>query len=134
MKISPNPRSALNAPRFTRLVSYLPNLILFLMITTYALYFSWYTINRHNTLNSYAADLSLIDQPMWNTVPGPGEFMELTWGDRQQPRLAEHFEPILVPLALLFFGWDDVRILLIAQSVALALGALAMGAWVRGRR
>lgn len=50
--------------------------------------------------------------------------MEQTWGDRQQPRLAEHFEPILVPLALLFFLWDDVRILLIAQSIALALGAL----------
>ncbi|MDX1523630.1 MAG: DUF2079 domain-containing protein, partial [Anaerolineae bacterium] len=83
-----------------------------------------YTINRHTSLNSYAADLSLIDQPLWNTVRGPGGFMEQTWGDRQQPRLAEHFEPILLPLALLFFVWDDVRILLIAQSVALALGAL----------
>ena len=102
----------------------IPSLLLALLIITYAGYFSWYTLNRHNTLNSYAADLSLIDQPMWNTVLGPGYFMELTWGDHQQPRLAEHFEPILVPLALLFFLWDDVRILLIAQSIALALGAL----------
>ena len=102
----------------------IPSLLLALLILTYAGYFSWYTLNRHNTLNSYAADLSLIDQPMWNTVLGPGYFMEQTWGDRQQPRLAEHFEPILVPLALLFFLWDDVRILLIAQSIALALGAL----------
>jgi len=102
----------------------LPTLLLFLLISGYAIYFSGYTINRHNSLNSYAADLSLIDQPMWNTVRGPGSFMELTWGDRQQPRLAEHFEPILVPLAFLFFIWDDVRMLLIAQSLALALGAL----------
>ena len=102
----------------------LPSIILALFIISYILYFSWYTINRHNTLNSYAADLSLIDQPMWNTVLGPGGFMELTWGDQQQPRLAEHFEPILVPLALLFFIWDDVRIQLIAQTIALALGAL----------
>ncbi|MEW5957225.1 MAG: DUF2079 domain-containing protein [Chloroflexota bacterium] len=101
-----------------------PLVLLALLILAYALYFSWYTLNRHNTLNSYAADLSLIDQPMWNTGRGPGGFMELTWGDRQQPRLAEHFEPILVPLALLFFIWDDVRILLIAQSLALALGAI----------
>jgi len=93
-------------------------------IFLYIFYFSWYSINRHNTLNSYAADLSLIDQPMWNTVIGPGGFMELTWGKQQQPRLAEHFEPILVPLALLFYLWDDVRILLIAQSIALAIGAL----------
>jgi len=101
-----------------------PHIVLAIFIIAYAGYFSWYTINRHNTLNSYMADLSLIDQPMWNTVLGPGYFMELTWGDRQQPRLAEHFEPILVPLALLFYLWDDVRILLIAQSVALALGTL----------
>ena len=52
--------------------------------------------------------------------------MEQTWGDRQQPRFAEHFEPILFPLALLFFLWDDVRILLIAQTVALALGAVPL--------
>ncbi len=102
----------------------LPNIILGLLIVTYTLYFSWYTINRHNTLNSYAADLSLIDQAMWNTVLGPGDFMELTWGEQQQPRLAEHFEPILMPLALLFLIWDNVRIILVAQSFALALGAL----------
>ncbi|MCL4301886.1 MAG: DUF2079 domain-containing protein [Anaerolineae bacterium] len=111
-------------PHASRLTLHLPSLLLALFILAYAVYFSWYSINRHNTLHSYAADLSLIDQPMWNTVLGPGEFMELTWGDQQQPRLAEHFEPILAPLALLFFLWDDVRILLIAQSIALALGAL----------
>ena len=109
---------------FLRLRPRLPTLLLALLIIAYILYFSWYTINRHNTLNSYAADLSLIDQPMWNTARGPGGLMESTWGDRQQPRLAEHFEPILIPLAYLFFIWDDVRILLIVQSVALGLGAL----------
>ncbi len=118
------PQTLRNTEHATRFSLLKPDLILALLILTYAAYFSWYTINRHNTLNSYAADLSLIDQPMWNTVKGPGGFMELTWGDHQQPRLAEHFEPILIPLALLFFLWDDVRILLIAQSVALALGAL----------
>lgn len=110
--------------RIARLRPILPQLLLACLVASYIVYFCWYTINRHNTLNSYMADLSLIDQPMWNTVIGPGGFMEVTWGDRQQPRLAEHFEPILVPLALLFFIWDDVRVLLIAQSVALALGAL----------
>ena len=115
----PHPTSHIPYP-----TSHIPHLLLALSIILYTVYFSWYTINRHNTLNSYAADLSLIDQPLWNTVRGPGGFMELTWGDHQQPRLAEHFEPILIPLALLFFLWDDVRILLIAQSLALALGAL----------
>jgi uncharacterized membrane protein len=120
-KPSPNSRITHHASRIT---PYLPRFLLTLLILIYIIYFSWYSINRHNTLHSYAADLSLIDQPIWNTVLGPGDFMELTWGERQQPRLAEHFEPILIPLALLFYLWDDVRILLIAQSVALALGAL----------
>jgi uncharacterized membrane protein len=102
----------------------LPLWLLTFFILAYAVYFSWYTINRHNTLNSYAADLSLIDQALWNTAVGPGRFMEQTWGDRQQPRLAEHFEPLLVPLSLLFHLWDDVRVLLIAQAFALALGTL----------
>lgn len=111
--------------------SQIPQILLSLLIISYTLYFSWYSINRHNTLNSYAADLSLIDQPMWNAALGPGDFMELTWGARQQPRLAEHFEPILIPLAGLFFIWDDVRILLIAQTAAVALGALPVF-WIAG--
>jgi uncharacterized membrane protein len=111
-------------PQTKSVARYMPTLLLALLIAAYVGYFSWYTINRHNTLNSYTADLSLIDQPMWNTVIGPGTFMELTWGEQQQPRLAEHFEPILVPLAMLFWLWDDVRIQLIAQTVTLALGAL----------
>lgn len=101
-----------------------PRFVLALLITAYGVYFSAYTIHRHNTLNSYAADLSLIAQPMWNTVKGPGGFMEQTWGHRQQPRLAEHVEPILIPLAGLFYLWDDVRVLLIVQSVTLAVGAI----------
>ena len=103
---------------------HLPRLLLYLLVLTYVGYFVRYTLNRHDTLNSYAADLSLIDQPLWNTGPGPGYFMELTWETRQQPRLAEHFEPILVPLAAMFWLWDDVRLLLVAQTLALALGAL----------
>ncbi len=97
-------------------------IILWMMILAFALYFSAYTIRRHETLHSYTADLSLIDQAMWNTLHG--RFMEATWGDHQQPRTAEHLEPILIPLAALFWLWDDVRILLIAQAFVLAIGAL----------
>ena len=111
----------------------IPTTILLCLIVAYTIYFSWYTINRHDSLNSYAADLSLIDQPMWNTARGPGSFMEQTWGNRQQPRLAEHFEPILLPVALLFWLWDDVRIILIAQSIALAVGALPVF-WIARRQ
>jgi uncharacterized membrane protein len=96
--------------------------ILWLLILAYALFFSAYSLQRHATFNTFAADLSYIDQPMWNTLHG--RFLERTLDDRQVPRVAEHFEPIIVPIALVFYLWDDVRAILIIQTVALALGAL----------
>jgi uncharacterized membrane protein len=59
---------------------------------------------------------------MWNTLHG--RFMERTLDDRQAPRVAEHLEPILIPIALVFYLWDDVRAILIVQTIAIALGAL----------
>lgn len=96
--------------------------LLWLFIAVYALFFSAYTLQRHATLNTFAADLSFIDQPMWNTLHG--RFLERTLDDRQVPRVAEHLEPILLPLSLAYLVWNDVRAILILQSLALALGAL----------
>jgi uncharacterized membrane protein len=100
----------------------IPTILLWLLILAYVLFFSAYSLQRHATLNTFAADLSYIDQPMWNTLHG--RFLERTLDDRQAPRVAEHFEPIIVAIALVFYVWDDVRAILIIQTVALALGAL----------
>jgi uncharacterized membrane protein len=99
-----------------------PTVLVWLFIVAYILFFSAYTTQKHLALRTYAADLSYFDQPMWNTLHG--RFMERTLQDRQVPRMTDHFEPILVPLSALFLIWDDVRVLLILQAVALALGAL----------
>ncbi len=99
-----------------------PTLLLWTLILAYVLFFSAYSLQRHATLHSFAADLSYIDQPMWNTLHG--HFLERTLGDRQVSRMAEHLEPIIVPVAFVFYLWDDVRAILIVQTVALALGAL----------
>jgi uncharacterized membrane protein len=100
----------------------IPTILLWLLIVAYALFFSVYSLQRHATFNTFAADLSYIDQPMWNTLHG--RFLERTLDDRQAPRVAEHFEPIIVAIALVFYVWDDVRAILIIQTIALALGAL----------
>ena len=99
-----------------------PTILVWLLIVAYSLFFSAYASQKHLALRTYAADLSYFDQPMWNTLHG--HFMERTLQDRQAPRMTDHFEPILVPLSALFLIWDDVRVLLILQAVALALGAL----------
>ncbi|MEM7033235.1 MAG: DUF2079 domain-containing protein [Chloroflexota bacterium] len=104
-------------------ISYMfARLVLVSSILAFGLYFSWYGIQRYQTLNAYTADLSLIDQAIWNT--GQGHFLEATWGNKQQPRTAEHFEPLLIPLAAIYWFWDDVRAILVVQAFALALGAL----------
>src|SRR5512136_16841 len=99
-----------------------PTLFVWFLVLAYVLFFSAYSLQRHASLHSFAADLSYIDQPMWNTLHG--RFLERTLDDRQVSRVAEHLEPIIVPIAFVFYLWDDVRVILIAQTIALALGAL----------
>jgi uncharacterized membrane protein len=99
-----------------------PKIVLWSLILAYVLFFSAYSLQRHATFNTFAADLSYIDQPMWNTLHG--RFLERTLDDRQVSRVAEHLEPIIVPIALVYGVWDDVRAILIIQTLALALGAL----------
>jgi uncharacterized membrane protein len=108
-----------------------PRLLLASLVLGYLLFFSAYTLRRHAAFQTFAADLSYIDQPMWNTLHG--RFLERTMDDRQVSRVAEHFEPILLPLALVFYAWDDVRALLILQTAALALGALPVY-WIARRQ
>jgi uncharacterized membrane protein len=108
----------------------LPGLVVLLLSLAYIVFFSVYSLQRHATLNSYAADLSFIDQPMWNTLHG--HLLERTMGDRQVSRVAEHLEPIIIPIASVFYLWDDVRAILIVQTIALALGALPVY-WIARR-
>jgi uncharacterized membrane protein len=100
----------------------IPTILLWFLILAYTVFFSAYTLQRHATFNTFAADLSYVDQPMWNTLHG--HFLERTLDDRQVSRIAEHLEPIIVPIAFVYYVWDDVRAILIVQTVALALGAL----------
>jgi uncharacterized membrane protein len=101
-----------------------PTVLLWLLILAYILFFTTYSLQRHATFNTFAADLSFIDQPMWNTLHE--RFLERTLGDRQVSRAAEHLEPIIIPIALVFYLWDDVRAILLVQTIALALGALPL--------
>lgn len=108
----------------------LPDILVWLFMLLYALFFSAYSVQRHVALSSYAADLSFIDQPMWNTLHG--RFLERTMDARQVSRVAEHLEPIILIIAPIYYLWDDVRAILIIQSIALALGALPVY-WIARR-
>ena len=98
--------------------------VLWLLMLVYAAYFSVLSVRQHDAFLTHKADLGHFDQPIWNTLQGRP--LVRTQLGEQLTRLTDHFEPILIPLSLSFVLWDDVRALLVLQSVAVALGALPL--------
>ncbi|MBM4086282.1 MAG: DUF2079 domain-containing protein, partial [Planctomycetes bacterium] len=100
----------------------------------YAVGASVFAVLRHNRLNSSAYDLAIQDQVVWNTAHG--RFLETSIEvppGTYQSYLGDHFSPITAIFAPLYWLWDDVRAILIAQSVLLALGALPVYGIARRR-
>src|SRR6266542_1009258 len=99
-----------------------PRRTLLVGVATYAGLFSFVTVTRHFTLHTHALDLGYYVQLTWNLARGAGPSVSLpemnAWGD--------HFSPIMYLLAPLFWIAPGPVTLLVVQSVALALGALAV--------
>ena len=96
------------------------------LMLVYATGMSVLTILRYTTFKATAFDLGNMDQALWNTIHGRWfEFTNQSIDYYGPPtRLAVHFEPILVPLSLLYVFGADPRILLVFQTLALTAGAL----------
>ncbi len=100
--------------------------LLVLVMVVYALEMSHQAILRYDTFKAGAFDLGNMDQVLWNTIHG--RFFQFTnqaidWYG-PPTRLAIHFEPIILPLSLLYAFGADPRILLVFQTLALVSGAL----------
>ena len=97
--------------------------LVWLLIWLYVLGFGTLSILKHEAFQTHAQDLGNMDQPIWNTLHG--RFLEETKNDGSQgPRLTDHFEPIFALVSLSFLMYDDVKAILILQTVVIALGAL----------
>jgi uncharacterized membrane protein len=99
---------------------------LIVMMLGYALIMGHLAVLRYDTFTSTAFDLGNMDQAVWNTLHGR-LFQFTNQGDNwygPPTRLAQHVEPILLPLSLLYLIHSDPRTLLIFQTLALASGAL----------
>jgi uncharacterized membrane protein len=99
---------------------------LILVMIAYSLEMSHQAILRYETFKATAFDLGNMDQVLWNTIHGrPFQFTNQAIDWYGPPtRLAVHFEPIILPLSLLYAFHADPRILLVFQTLALAAGAL----------
>ncbi len=93
------------------------------LIILYAVTFSTFSILRHNAFASNF-DLANADQTVWNTLHG--RIFTMTTSEGNNSRLGTHADFVLILLTPLYFIWNNVKILLITQSIFIALGALAV--------
>src|SRR3989338_6269034 len=101
-------------------------IILWLFIIIFVTVFSYLSIRRYKTLNSYYYDLGIMNQVVYNT--SQGRFLEMTNQDLKKnvSRLAIHFDPILALFAPFYKIYEGPEVLLIGQAIILGLGALAV--------
>ncbi len=100
--------------------------LLALVMIVYSLEMSHQALLRYDTFQATAFDLGNMDQVIWNTIHGRlFQFTNQAIDWYGPPiRLAIHFEPIILPLSLLYAFHADPRILLVFQTLTLVSGAL----------
>ncbi len=92
-------------------------------------YYTTYGWAMHDAFQSNAEDLGIMDQVLWNTLHG--SFLHQTICNSisdtnclgNVSRFAIHFEPILLPIDLVYLVAATPKALLLLQSLVVALGA-----------
>ena len=97
--------------------------LLWLAVAAYAAGFSALSILRHRAFSTGRFDLGNMVQAVWSTAHGHPLQITGLRGD-QISRLGAHFDPILAAFAPLWLVWPSADMLLVAQTAAIALGAL----------
>src|SRR5713226_4904956 len=107
-------------------------LVVIALMFIYTIYFSAYSIQLQNTFRTHASDLGQMDQALWNTLHG--RFLQDTKPDgREANRMTDHVEPIFALVSLSYLFYDGIEAILVFQSLAIALGALAIF-WVARKK
>jgi uncharacterized membrane protein len=117
-------RKTLNIGRQMKgiLVNNFHYILLFLMIVIYSTILSIVSINNYNRFYYSAFDIGIFDQGIWLLSQGKDPFVTV----RGLHLFGDHIQFISIFVAPLFWIWDNARVLLILQSVALALGAVPL--------
>lgn len=105
--------------------------LLWLAISLYVFLVLRLTFYLHDSVFGFQSgwDLAIFDQAAWLISQGQTPFVTV----RGLHILADHFSVILYLLAPLYWIWDSPKSLLVAQTVALALGTLPIYALARER-
>ena len=96
-------------------------------ITTYALYFSFTTVQIHRGIGTSAYDFGLYDQGIWLLSQGKTPFVTLMGRNL----FGDHTSFILLPLVPLMWMFSSTSLLFVVQSLAIASGAIPIYAFAR---
>jgi uncharacterized membrane protein len=99
--------------------------LLWTAIAAFATAFAALSVLRHDAFETGRFDLGNMVQAVWSTAHG--HVLQVTnLQGVQVSRLAAHVDPILVVFAPLWWIWPSPSLLLTAQAVVVALGALPL--------
>jgi uncharacterized membrane protein len=94
-------------------------------MAAYAAGFAALSVLRHDAFETGRFDLGNMVQAVWSTAHG--HLLQVTnLHGAQISRLAAHVDPILIVFAPLWWIWPSPSLLLTAQALAVALGALPL--------
>lgn len=102
------------------------SLVLLIIFLIYCIYFAYFSIKRYQTLNSHYYDLGIMNQVVYNTAKGRILQMTNPTFLKNMSRLAIHFDPILIFFAPIYWFFNSPASLLIAQTILVAVGGLAV--------
>jgi uncharacterized membrane protein len=112
-----------------------------LMAAAFAAFFIVDVARLHAAFGTHAEDLGIMDQALWNATNAHGRFLHQTICDTigdtnclgDVPRTAIHFEPILLPIALVYTVFPSPLTLVAIQALVVAAGAFP-AYWIASRR
>jgi len=95
--------------------------LVWVLMVLYILLFASLSIRQHEALQTAALDLGNYDQAVWNTIHG--RLLHFTNVEGLTIRLAQHVEPILLPVSLFYLIYSSPKTLLVLQTIVIAIGA-----------
>jgi len=122
----PPPKPLPHTPAFK-----LATTLVTLLTLLFSGYFIFYLTGQQNAYLTNAEDLGIMDQAIWNTLHGHLLHQSICnivsdtncYSLQGITRFAIHFEPILIPISLLYYIFPTPKTLLVLQTLVVASGA-----------
>jgi uncharacterized membrane protein len=113
--------------------------LLWMLVLAFIVYFTAYTWALFDAFRSNAEDMGIMDQALWNTLHGATLHQTICnnisdtncLGDVS--RFAIHFEPLMLPISLLYIVAPSPKTLMLLQATVLGSGAFPVY-WIASRR